>query len=577
MIDKKLFGLLKDNKKYIFYTVILSVVGLFANIAVTASLCYAIKMCFEFETHSGGYLIFIKPLLIAFSAAALRYGATRLSGDLKDTLGRRVKKDLRQKVYNKILKLSVRSADDMSMAGLTQVAVEGIEQLDLYYSSYIPQFFYSIIAPVILFFITVGIDKQVAFTLLLCVPLIPVSIIAVSKYAKKIFAKYWGKYTAMGDGFLDSVEGLKELKIFGYDKAQHEKMNRNGEEFRKITMKVLVMQLASTTIMDLIAYGGAGLGIVLSIKSVVEKGLSPFSALFLILVAVEFFLPLRAFGSAFHIAMNGVSAGNKILSLLEKEEPTWGTEDIESSDIKIKSLTFSYDKKRDVLKNVSFDFPKKGMTALVGESGCGKSTVVNMLCKTFEAQMGEIIIAGKSIERLNREKLYSHLAVVSYNTYIFNDTVRNNFLTVNKNATEDEIFDALEKVNLLKFIKENGGLDMCISENASNISGGQKQRLALAISLVAKKDIYVFDEATSNIDIESEAIIMENIKELSKEKNVIVISHRLQNVVPADKIYYMEKGEVKESGSHSELMALKKGYAKLFNLQKELEKGYVTA
>ena len=574
MIDKNLLRLLGDNKKYIFYTVGLMVLGLFANVGITASICWAINLAIHYDEYSGGATIFLWPAVCAVICIIVRYTASRLVGDLKDTLGRKAKKDLRERVYNKIVKLGVRSTDGMSMAGLTQVSMEGVEQLDLYYSSYIPQFFYAMLAPFILFGITVWIEWRVAVVLLCCVPLIPVSIIAVSKYAKKIFAKYWGKYTSMGDSFLDSVQGLKELKIFKAGEAQHTKMNETSEDFRKITMKVLVMQLASTTIMDLVAYGGAGIGIAMAILSVIKWELAPISALFLILVAVDFFLPLRAFGSAFHVAMNGASAGKKILSLLEQPDPVWGEETVTDTEIKVENVTFSYDGKRDVLKNVSMTFPKTGMTAIVGESGCGKSTVVNMLFGAFRPKGGAVTVGGKELESLSRESYYSHLAVVSYNTYIFNETVRANFMLANKAVTDEEIYGALEKVNLADFIRENGGLDKVITEDAANISGGQKQRLALAVNLVAHKDIYVFDEATSNIDIESEAIIMANIKALSREKAVIVISHRLANVTPADLIYYMESGELKESGTHSELMERNSGYAKLYTTQKNLEEGY---
>lgn len=574
MIDKNLLRLLGDNKKYIFYTVGLMVLGLFANVGITASICWVINLAIHYDAYSGGAAIFLWPAVCAVICIIVRYIASRLVGDLKDTLGRKAKKDLRERVYNKIVKLGVRSTDGMSMAGLTQVSMEGVEQLDLYYSSYIPQFFYAMLAPFILFGITVWIEWRVAVVLLCCVPLIPVSIIAVSKYAKKIFAKYWGKYTSMGDAFLDSVQGLKELKIFKADEAQHTKMNETSEDFRKITMKVLVMQLASTTIMDLVAYGGAGIGIAMAILSVVKWELAPIAALFLILVAVDFFLPLRAFGSAFHVAMNGASAGKKILSLLAQPDPVWGEETVTDTEIKVENVTFSYDGKRDVLKNVSMTFPKTGMTAIVGESGCGKSTVVNMLFGAFRPKSGAVTVGGKELESLSRESYYSHLAVVSYNTYIFNETVRANFMLANKAVTDEEIYGALEKVNLADFIRENGGLDKVITEDAANISGGQKQRLALAVNLVAHKDIYVFDEATSNIDIESEAVIMANIKALSREKAVIVISHRLANVTPADLIYYMESGELKESGTHSELMERNSGYAKLYTTQKNLEEGY---
>lgn len=570
MLDKELLRLLGSNRKYIFYTVAVMMVGLLANLSITAGICVAIYLLTQ-QAEPGAYLM---PALLAAAGIIVRYAASRVSGNLKDILGRKAKKDLREKTYDKIVRLGVRSTDGMSIAGLTQVAMEGIEQLDLYYSSYIPQFFYAMLAPLVLFLVTVWIDWRVAVALICCVPLIPVSIIAVSKYAKKIFAKYWGKYTSMGDSFLDSVQGLRELKIFRADAAQHEKMNRNAEEFRKITMKVLVMQLASTTIMDMVAYGGAGLGIAFAVTGAAYRGLPPVYALFLILVAVEFFLPLRAFGSAFHVAMNGVSAGKKILSLLAQPDPVWGDEELSGTELRLDNVTFSYDGERSVLRNVSMKFPAAGMTAIVGESGCGKSTAVGLLTGALRPGSGTVVAGGKPLDSLSREAYYSRVAVVSCNTYVFNTTVRENFRLAKKDVTDDEIMSALEQVNLADFIRENGGLDKAVTEDGANISGGQKQRLALAVNLVADKDIYIFDEATSNIDIESESVIMRNIKALSGKKSVIVISHRLENVVPSDLIYYMDNGEVRESGTHAALMAQQGGYSALYTAQKALENGY---
>ncbi|MDO4842115.1 MAG: ABC transporter ATP-binding protein/permease [Phoenicibacter congonensis] len=571
MINKDLLNLLGSSKKYIFAAVACMILGLLANASITGSIVYAIYLL---ANSSNDYFVFVAPAIIALVAIVVRFAATCAAADFKDRVGREAKRDLREKIFNKISEQGVNATHNTSMSALTQMSLEGVEQLDLYYSSYLPQFFYAMSAPLILFCITVWIDWPVALVLLLCVPLIPVSIVAVSKYAKKIFAKYWGKYTSMGDGFLDSVQGLKDLKIFKADEAQHKKMNESSEEFRKITMKVLVMQLASTTIMDFVAYGGAGIGIAIAVTGVVYRGLDPFAALFLVLVAVEFFLPLRAFGSAFHVAMNGVSAGTNIISLLETKAPKWGTEEVVSTNLELENVSFSYDDARMVLKNVSMKFPDAGMIAIVGESGCGKSTIVKLLTGACRPNEGIVEVGGRKITDYSRESYYSKLACVAHDSHIFNASVRDNFKLANSNVTDEQIFEALEKVNLLDFVKNNFGLDKELSEDAANISGGQKQRLALAINLVSNKEIYIFDEATSNIDIESEAVIMKNIHELSKNKSVIVISHRLENVVPADLIYFVEDGHVAEQGTHSELMAKNGAYAALYTTQKRLEKGY---
>lgn len=574
MIDRELLALLGTEKIYIYFSVMLMLLGMTANLSLTGCICYALWLLM----HEGEATSYLMPCLAAILSLIIRYICTCSVADVKDNLGRRVKKNLREKVYDKVLALGGCSHGNLGMAGLTQVSLEGIEQLDLYYSQYIPQFLFALLAPPLLFTTTVWIDWKVALTLLCCVPLIPVSILLVSKYAKKIFVKYWSRYTSMGDKFLDSIQGMRELKIFQADRSMHEKMDKNSEDFRRITMKVLTMQLASTTVMDFIAYGGAGAGVAMSVWAVVHQGLEPTAALFLILTAAEFFLPLRAFGSSFHVAMNGASAGWKILDLLALPEPYWGNKvpgnsGSRTKDSEIKDVTFSYDGIRNVLRNVNMKFPVKGITAIIGKSGCGKSTVVRLLQGTSRASIGDITLGGIAIHDVSRSEHYKHLSIVSCNSYIFNQTIRDNFKMAKSDVTEQEIYQSLSKVNLDGFIRERGGLDRMIAEDASNLSGGQKQRLALAINIVADKEIYVFDEATSNIDIESEEIIMDTIKALGKTKCVIIISHRLANIVDADNIYYMENGEVKEEGSHKDLMLNGRGYSELFVAQEKLEKG----
>lgn len=570
MIDKELFKLLGKNKKYIFIVVSLMILGLIFNIGITASICGGIYILYK-------YLDVINFTYVALGLIISIFGRlviTITTGKIKDKLGRDVKKDIRDKAYKKILSLGTRSQGDIKIAGLSQICIEGIEQLDLHYSTYLPQFFYSMIAPLILFLVNVFISWEVSLVLLCCVPLIPISIVVVSKYAKKVFAKYWGKYISMGDSFLDCIQGLKELKIYKADGIYSEKMHDKSEEFRKITMKVLIMQLASTTIMDLVAFCGAGIGIGLTIFQIVHLSLNPIMGLFLILIAVEFFLPLRTLGSAFHVAMNGVSAGKKLAELLKIDDVKWGKEEIKNTKIELKDVSFKYsDGNSFALKHINIKFEPGKFTAIVGPSGCGKSTIVSLITGENISTKGEILIGEKPIFDYSRSSYYSKIALVSSSTYIFNDSIRNNFLIANQNLTDEEIIHAIEKVNLEKILLGNG-LDNVINEDSTNISGGERQRLALAINLIRPKEIYIFDEATSNIDIESETIIMENIIEISKKHSVILISHRLENVKNADEIYYFEFGEILEKGTHQELLKLNGEYAKLYNTQKELENGY---
>ena len=374
MPDKQLLRLLGEDKRYIYRAVLWMLTGSLGSIGFTACLCYGLQLLL-IDARTSLYLL---PFALGAVCGAVRFLATIRAASVRDRLGRSVKKSLRAQLYAKLLRLGVRETKTVKLAGLTQLATEGIEQLDLYYSSYLPQFFYAMLSPLLLFGICVFINWRVAAVLLACVPLIPVSIVAVSRFAKRIFAKYWGKYTAMGDVFLDSVQGLKELKLFRADARRQAYMNENAEEFRKITMKVLVMQLASVTVMDLVAFGGAGIGAALAVSGT-QNGGGIAAALFLVLVAAEFFLPLRAFGSAFHVAMNGVSAGRMMLTLLEEPEPAWGAVQPCGGRLELEDVHFSYAPGRETLHGVSVVFPERGMTAIVGESGCGKTTAAKLL------------------------------------------------------------------------------------------------------------------------------------------------------------------------------------------------------
>lgn len=567
MLDKRLLGIIKGKGKLVVGITVLNIASLLCSVTITATMCLMLHSLI-YGTYS--YPMWAYIVIIAVSAIA-KFLLSTASSTLRNNLGSYVKSTLRTQLVDKTLS---NPHNNMGLAEVTQMSIEGIEQLDLYFSMFLPHFFYAMISPLILFVLCVVLEYKTALVLLLCIPLIPMSIVLVSRYAKKIFAKYWGKYTAMGDIFLDSLKGLKDLKVYNSDQAKHQQINDSSEEFRRITMKVLIMQLASVTIMDLIAFGGAGIAIVMTIISAVNGQISPMVALFLVLISAEFFLPMRALGSAFHISMNGATAGNKILDYLESPSPTKGTTAIDSIDsITLDGVTFGYTDDCDVLHNIDMTLTK-GINSIVGESGCGKSTIASLVLGTNHTNSGRVAINNTDIADISTASLYSHMALVSYNTHIFNKSIRDNFLLANSNASDQQIEQALEQVNLLQFVSEIGGLDYTILEGSENISGGQRQRLALAINIVANKQLYVLDEATSNIDSDSEAIIMDTIASLAQDKIILLISHRLQNVVNSTNIFMLDAGTVAEQGNHTKLMANNSSYCALYNAQQKLELGY---
>ena len=574
MFDKRLLALLGRDKRYVFLIVACSLLSTVCNVTITLSVCLLADGMLK-----GSRVQAMLPFFaLALGAVLLRFLLTLLNGRFSARLGTNAKEMLRRRIYEKTAALGDRETDELSLASLTQVALEGIEQLDLYYSSYIPQFFYSMLSPFLLFALLMFISKPSAIILLCCVPLIPMSIIAVSKYAKKIFARYWGQYTKMGDAFLDNLSGMKDLKIYGADGRYHQRMNSEAEEFRKITMKVLTMQLASTTIMDLVAYGGAGLGIGVAVAT--RSGINPLFSmgtpalvLFVVLIAVDFFLPLRALGSAFHVSMNGATAGRKILTLLDTPEPVWGQEVPDGLTLSMEHVSFSYDGQRPILRDVSLKAEPGRPIAIVGRSGCGKSTVIALLSGARACTEGEILVGGKRLQSLSRAAYYKRAGVVSCNTYLFNDSVRANFRMADPDITDEQIDEYLRQVDMADFIRSAGGPDLILKEDTVNLSGGQRQRLALAVFLASKKDICFFDEVTSNIDADSERIIMRTIEALSRTRTVVMVSHRLKNVERAAAIYVLEDGRLAESGTHEQLLRNDGPYRRLLEEQARLESG----
>lgn len=569
MIKTKLIKLLADSKKYIAYNIFWQWAALISQIIIV----YIIANIIAKLPAPLNYMDVVKLL----AALAVRFVSDRLASMASYRASVDVKRVLREKIFDKLLRLGSSYNEQIATSQVVQLATEGVEQLETYFGKYIPQLFYSMLAPVTLFVVLAFVSVKAAAVLLICVPLIPVSIVAVQKFAKKLLNKYWGIYTELGDSFLENLQGLTTLKIYKADEMKAGQMDEEAQRFRNVTMKVLTMQLNSTSVMDIMAYGGAATGMVVAVSEYYTGNIDAAGAVMIVFLAAEFFLPLRLLGSFFHIAMNGMAASDRIFELLDMHEDDNSETAVingadEGIEIDISNLSFSYDGERNVLENISFELKNGSFVSLVGESGCGKSTIAGILMKRVTGWKGSVTVNGQDIRNISDIDIMKNITLVSHDSYLFKGTVRDNLMMGSPMASDDMMTAVLRRVNLADFVESEGGLDMQLNERASNLSGGQKQRFAMARALLKDSGVYIFDEATSNIDIESEEMIMSVIRELAKTKSVLLISHRLANVVNSDDIYMLKDGVIVESGTHDELTANKKAYADMYENQMKLEK-----
>ena len=582
MINKRLINEMGDTKKYIKLQVFLQWIALLCNIVMVFTLTGLLQKAINGGVQAGEV---IKTALVFIVVMAIRHTVMYKESVCSGESSKVVKSKLRHMIYEKLLKIGDKYQGKFSTSEILQVSAEGVEQLEIYFSKYLPQLFYSLLAPMTLFVLVSFMSLKTAIVLFICVPLIPISIIRIQKFAKKLLAKYWGSYVQLGDHFLDNMQGLTTLKVYQSDEFKNEEMNVDAENFRRITMKVLTMQLNSVTLMDLIAYGGSALGVVFASLEFAQGNIEFSQALAIILLSAEFFIPLRLLGSFFHIAMNGMAASEKMFRLIDMEEDSSiekeyfnnGKEVSVDKNTKDKAyisgenIEFGYEEGKNVIKGISFEIPKNSFVSIVGESGCGKSTLASILMGYNKINSGKLSIKNRNAEEISTDEKMKLMTMVSFQNYLFKGTVRENLLMGRDDIKDDKLLDALKSVNLYEFFSTLEGLDTKIAEQASNLSGGQRQRLCIARALLHNSEIYIFDEATSNIDVESEEIVVDLIKKLKREKTVIQITHRLANVVESDEIYMMDSGNIIEKGTHSELMERKGRYEKMYTAQKELE------
>ena len=575
MIKTRLVGLLSHAKKYIVYTILWQWAALLSQVLAVFSIADLLERVAD-QTLTAA--VIQKTAVILLLVVAVRFLCERMGARSSYLACVDVKQILREKLYEKMLKLGASYSEQVSSSEVVQVSTEGVEQLETYFGKYLPQLFYSLIAPMTLFMILCRVSLKASVILLVCVPLIPISIVVVQKIAKKLLNKYWSIYTGLGDSFLENLQGLTTLKIYQADQQKADEMDMESQNFRKITMKVLTMQLNSTSVMDIIAYGGAAVGMAAAVTEFLKGSISLSGTLCIVLLASEFFLPLRLLGSFFHIAMNGMAASDKIFKILDLPEPTTGERKLPDSplDILLKDVHFSYEQEREILKGINLTLPAGSFVSLVGESGCGKSTIAGLLSAKNRGYTGEITIGsekapGLNLSEVDEADLMKHVVLVRHNSYLFKGTVEENLRMAKPDVSKEEMEAVLQKVNLLGFLQTQDGLQTKLQEKAGNLSGGQCQRLVIARALLKDAEVYIFDEATSNIDVESEELIMDVIHELAKKRTVLLISHRLANVVKSDRIYFLEDGKIKESGKHEELMQKNGAYRYLYESQMALE------
>lgn len=571
MFDKRLMKMCPESRKYIIGNILFQ----WAELIIGAVMIGLIAMLVEglHEGKESRQTIAIK-LCVLVVMLILRWFTTKAAIRMSYLASKTVKRVMREQIYKKLLRLGNTYREHATTAELVQESVEGVEQLESYFGQYVPQFFYAFLAPVTLFFLFGAAGSfKVATVLLICVPLIPGAIMMVQKIAKRILSKYWDQYTKLGSTFLENLQGMTTLKTYKADAYKNEQMNKESENFRVVTMKVLTMQLNSIIIMDFFAYGGAALGIALAGKAFIDGKIGLAAVIFMILLSADFFLPMRRLGSYFHVAMNGMAASDKIFKFLSEDEPAEKNAEFpkDISEIRLQNVSFSYTTDREVLHDISMTMKEGSFTGIVGESGSGKSTIASILMGRNTVSAGTVTIGGINLKTINEESLLKNVTYVGLGSVFFKGTVRENLLLADQSASDEKLWSVLEECNVAGFFRNENGLDTELKENAENLSGGQKQRLALARALLHDSRIYIFDEATSNIDIESEELILSEIRKLSKTRTIIMITHRLANVTDADRIFCLENGILKGVGTHEGLLSDCAAYKSLWNTQKELE------
>lgn len=511
---------------------------------------------------------FLRTVLISLGVLAVRLICPWLEARLSFRVVSVMKRNVRGEIYQKLLRLGSAYKEQVPTGSLLQDAVEGVDRLEVYYGTFLPDFLYGILATLTLFGYLWTIHYVTAAYLMLGVALIPCLIAFVQTMAKKHHGEYWSQYTKVSHLFLENLRGLTTMKIYGADEKRHREMNRESDVLRRKGMKVALLRLDTVTVMDLIACLGMALASVLAISGYMHHTLHLEGSLHILVLAAEFFLPMRVMGEHFHHGMKGRAAGDKIRKLLSLPERSHsGVLFPESGTLICENLRFSYDGTREILRGINMEFPEGTVTAIVGASGCGKSTLADILMDRHEGYTGSVLAGNIPISAISEDSLLAHITYVGHKPYFFHGSVRDNLRIAKATATDEEMWQMLDRVQIGDALRRRQGLDTVMAEADVHLSGGQLQRISLARAFLHDSRVYIFDEATSNMDGQSERYAMEAIYNLGQGKTVIVISHHLSNVMHANRIYVMEEGAVAQWGTHEELLRTPGVYARLWSMQ----------
>ena len=570
MFDKRLFSLVPGVMRHIAANVALQWLALLANVVLFVSVGGLLQSVLAGDAAG---IDLVRTLLTAVVAVAVRLVCQAQATKQGLAASALAKQRVRTLVYDKLVRMGPSYRETVATSEATQLCVEGVEQLEAYFGNYLPQLFYSLIASVTLFFCLAPLCTPAAVVLLCCVPLIPISLMAVMKIAKRIMGDYWHSYTDLGALFLESIQGLTTLKVFGADEGRHRRMNEEAEKFRKATMRLLTMQLNSVIVMDIFAFAGAAAGIVVMLNSYAAGTVTFAGAFAFVFLAADFFIPLRTLGSFFHTATGGMAAAERMYRIIDAPEPARGTQAVTCTSVGIecRNVSYSYDGTRTVLQDADFTARPGGFVGITGASGSGKSTLAGILTGANRSYTGSVEIGGIDLRDISAESLRDTVTYVGFRSFLFAGTVRSNLLMARPGASDDELWEALSRCRIDDFVRRSGGLDAPVSAEGTNLSGGQRQRLAMARALLHDTPVYIFDEATSNIDADSEAAIIDAVAELAHTKTVVMVSHRLAALRGCDKVYVFEAGRVVQTGTHEELASQDGPYAHLWACQAELE------